>query len=415
MNSHLPPATWVLNPALRFYDAGGDGQLVELDDRNGRTLRMSISAEAVRLLQHFRHGSSWHELRHDLVAAGVAPARLQAFREFLEGPCCDRRILIRPRESAPAVDQPVKPAYVSALINVIPWRFVNPISGLLQWMFATPALVVGAVAIAVSAGAMFIAMHSMGHLPALGAAEILLVIATSAIGVLLHELGHAAAAYRLGARRVSIGIGWYIAIPVAYSELSELWRYPRERRLVVNLAGVYMQGLLIACLMVMFHAQHDAVWLVAASATATSVLWNLNPLLRMDGYWIAADSLGVPDLRRRSAQALRNAIRRAVSEEGGDAASVPGALVIYGLMSSVFLAALLVRAISFLLTTATVSLPELFRKAADWQSARPGTAEYVLLALAVVWNALLLQAVLRLLSGIPARLMAWWRPSRQPE
>lgn len=414
MTSRLLTGAWVLNPALRFYDVGDVQKVVELDDRHGRTMRMSISADAIKLLERFRPGLSWSTLRDELVAAGVEASRLAAMEQFLAGPCRDRRLLVEPDESTVAKEQPAKPAYVSGLLDVIPWRLVNRISVLLQWLFSPSALMLGGVVVAVSAGALFSAMHATHALRPLGALQVLAVIGMSAFGVLLHELGHAAAAYRLGARRVSIGIGWYVAIPVAYSNLSELWRYPRQKRLVVNLAGVYMQGLLIAALMMMFHATRNPAWLVAAGATAMSILWNLNPLLRMDGYWIAADALGIPDLRARSAKVLHQVMRRIFLRERGDADRMSVALAVYGLLSSIFLGALLIRAAAFLLDAVAISLPEFLRRAAAWRLERLDIAEWMLVALAVAWNALFFYAALRLVWSVPARLLAWWRRNRQP-
>ena len=401
-----------LNPLLRVMPSGGshgaDGNLVELDDCNGRTMRMVLSAEAIGLLERFREGHTLSNFRSEMLAAGTGSDRVDLMLKFLSGPCRDKRILIAEGESLDAHELPAKPAYLNVMIELFSPRLVNPLASLLQWSFAPPALWLGGALIVAAMASMFHAMRSQLLAPALSAGEILGVGAIAMFGILLHEFGHAAAAYRLGARRVSIGVGWYLVIPVAYSELSELWRYPRRSRVVVDLAGVYMQGLILAALMLLFHTQQQVIWLVAAGTTATSMLWNLNPFLRMDGYWIVADALGVNDLRERAATQLVQAIRRLLARQRPLDERASSSLVVYAALSAIFLGWLLIRAVMFLVDTLRVSLPDALARMQVFSWSSLSAAELTLAVLAGAWHLLLLYISLRFVATAPLRLRTWW-------
>lgn len=398
---------WLLNPALRIHDTGGGRKTVELDDRDGRTLRLSVSDQAFELLQRFRRPTPWSDVRDELHAAGTDSARLSSIERLLSESCLARRILVRPDEETHAVVQPARPAYMGFMLELIRPSLANRLSAVLRPLFSTPLMILGGLAAAAGLGALFHAMHAIEAKPALTALQTLHVFGIGAIGVLLHELGHAAAAYRLGARRVSIGVGWYTVLPVAYADLSEIWRYPARERVVVDVAGVYMQGLLVATLMILDRLWANPVWLVAAAATATSMLWNLNPLLRMDGYWIAADAFGIPDLRRRAARQLSLAIRRLLNGKRPPGPQESPLIALYGLLCALFFFILLVRAAVFLAETLAVSLPGAARRIDASTLSALTVPEWILIALGAAWNVLFFCFALRLLASLVRRIAAY--------
>jgi hypothetical protein len=153
---------------------------------------------------------------------------------------------------------------------------------------------------------------------------VLLALASS----ILHELGHAAAARKLGCRHGDLGFGLYLVFPVLYMELDDAWRLPRRDRAIIDAAGLYAQllfALAIAGVATLWHPLLPAA-LGLMILTVTSLLANLNPLFRFDGYWLISDLLGIPNLRRASmataARAWRYVSRRLARTEGASAAPV---------------------------------------------------------------------------------------------
>lgn len=397
---------WLLNPALRTYGGGGR-RTIELDDRDGRTLRLSVSDPAFDLLQRFRRPTPWSDVRDELRAAGTDSARLSSIERFLSESCLARRVLVRPDEETHAVAQPVRPAYMGFMLELIRPSLANRLSAVLQPLFSMPLMILGSLVLVAGLGALFHAMHAAEAKPALSALQTLHVLGIGAVGVLLHELGHAAAAYRLGARRVGIGVGWYTVLPVAYADLSEIWRYAPRERVIVDVAGVYMQGLLIAALMVLDRACANPAWLVAAAATSMSMLWNLNPLLRMDGYWIAADAFGIPDLRQRAARQLTLAIRRLLNGKRPPGPQESPLVALYGLACALFFSVLLLRALAFLVQTLAVSLPGALRRIDAAALSALTVPEWILIVLGAAWNVLFICFALRLLASAVRRIAAY--------
>ena len=119
-----------------------------------------------------------------------------------------------------------------------------------------------------------------------------------------HELGHASACKYFGVRHGGIGFGLYLNFPVLYTDVTEVWKLDRKQRCVVNLAGVYFQSYwLIILLLAFFLTANDIVRYLILIMNLGFVM-TLNPFFKFDGYWIASDLLGVPNLRQRSLELI---------------------------------------------------------------------------------------------------------------
>ena len=125
-----------------------------------------------------------------------------------------------------------------------------------------------------------------------------------------HELGHASACKYFGVQHGGVGFGLYLNFPVLYTDVTEVWRLGRAQRCVVNLAGVYFQSYwLIILLMVFFLTGNDIVRYLVLIMNLGFVM-TLNPFFKFDGYWLASDILGVPNLRARSKEVIAYFIRK---------------------------------------------------------------------------------------------------------
>lgn len=160
-----------------------------------------------------------------------------------------------------------------------------------------------------------------------------------------HELGHAIACRRLGAECHEIGVMLLALMPCLYCDVSDAWTLPtRWRRAVVALAGVYFEAILAvaaaaAWLMLAPGPLRVLALYVIAAASVSTLLINLNPLLRFDGYYVLADLWGVSNLHQVSRQTLWGPLRRWVrrdraAEEPVEAS--PLLLAAYGAASTVY-------------------------------------------------------------------------------
>ena len=135
----------------------------------------------------------------------------------------------------------------------------------------------------------------------------------SVIGILLgatvvHELGHAAACRYGGATPGKIGVAVYIVYPAFFTDVTQSYRLGRVGRVRTDLGGVYFNALTIAGLTAVYaHTQSPAV-LLAIVFVHVEALQQLLPLGRLDGYFVVADLVGVPDLFGRIGPILRSAV-----------------------------------------------------------------------------------------------------------
>lgn len=124
----------------------------------------------------------------------------------------------------------------------------------------------------------------------------------------LHELGHAAACKAMGGRSTEIGVIMIVMmLPLPYCDATSAWRFPETwRRVVVSLGGVLFELFLAAIAGIIWATTetqsiaHGISYQVMLISSVATFLFNMNPLLRYDGYYILSDLAGVPNLQGRS-------------------------------------------------------------------------------------------------------------------
>lgn len=122
----------------------------------------------------------------------------------------------------------------------------------------------------------------------------------------LHEFGHAYASKRFGASVPEMGVQIMMLTPCAYVDAGASWRLPRVReRVVVALGGMYVESFVAGVAALVWAGTGDGLWHavalnVVALASVVTVLFNLNPLMKFDGYYVFSDLVGVFNLQRRA-------------------------------------------------------------------------------------------------------------------
>jgi putative peptide zinc metalloprotease protein len=124
----------------------------------------------------------------------------------------------------------------------------------------------------------------------------------------LHELGHAFAVKRWGGEVHETGILFLIFMPLPYVDASAASVFPNKRkRMAVGAAGIAVELFVAAIATFVWIAaepgwtRHVAYAVMLVGGTST-LLFNGNPLLRFDGYYILADALEIPNLASKSTQ-----------------------------------------------------------------------------------------------------------------
>lgn len=185
--------------------------------------------------------------------------------------------------------------------------------------------------------------------------------------VLVHEFGHAAASLRYGCPPGRIGMGLYLILPALFTDVTRVWRIPARQRAVVDLGGLYFQAALMVGVGAYGLVTSNAVALRLVWITLFSMLYTLNPVFKMDGYWLLSDLSGLPNLHRRMGEGVCNLVGLGGGVTG--ARRAPRRLVllylVLALMHAAFIGHLVVRAFP----EKVLRYPQLVGGAADLLSA----------------------------------------------
>lgn len=127
----------------------------------------------------------------------------------------------------------------------------------------------------------------------------LLLLAILLVSTLFHEFGHAAACRYGGATPGAIGVALYVVYPAFYTDVTQSYRLGRAGRVRTDLGGVYFNAISALALTALYAQTAYAPLLLAIALVHLELAQQLLPLARLDGYFIVADLIGVPDLFSR--------------------------------------------------------------------------------------------------------------------
>jgi putative peptide zinc metalloprotease protein len=177
------------------------------------------------------------------------------------------------------------------------------------WLFFTrPAVLLGAIAAVLGPLACYLeltrgryAVFETGG-SYLAGFFVLLVLTILALAV--HELGHALAVKRAGRTIHRAGVMLYYGLPAAFVDTTDIWMAPRRARLVTSLAGPWtglvLGGLCALAVLLLPEGPLGALLFAWALVFLVNNLFNFNPLLELDGYYLLVDLLEKPMLRARA-------------------------------------------------------------------------------------------------------------------
>lgn len=163
----------------------------------------------------------------------------------------------------------------------------------------------------------------------------------------LHELGHASAVRRFGGSVHTMGIMFLIFNPLPYTDTTASWSFRSKwHRVLVGLAGMVTE-VFVAALAVFVWAgtgtgpPHALAYNMMIVASVSTVVFNLNPLMRFDGYYILSDVLDIPNLNARASRHLRHLIERYAfgfkrSESPASSRSEAAWLTLFGIASGLY-------------------------------------------------------------------------------
>ncbi len=182
------------------------------------------------------------------------------------------------------------------LSPLFPWLMTRPVAGiwLLTLLVAAEALI-GQQEQLVNQGLNILAFDNL----------ILLYLATFVVKS-LHELGHGIVCKHYGGAVPHAGVMLLLFAPIPYMDASSTWRFGSKwQRVFVGAAGMITELWLAALAAILWSYSppgllNALLYNVMFVASVTTLLFNLNPLMRFDGYYIFSDLLEEPNLGTRS-------------------------------------------------------------------------------------------------------------------
>jgi len=163
----------------------------------------------------------------------------------------------------------------------------------------------------------------------------------------LHEFGHAFAVRRFGGEVHTMGVMFLIFNPLPYVDATSSWTFRSKwKRVLVGAAGMIVE-LFVAALAAFVWAATGPGTLNALAynmmfiASVSTVVFNINPLLRFDGYYILSDLIDIPNLHSRASGHLRHLFERYAfgyrkSESPAENRTEAAWLTVFGILSALY-------------------------------------------------------------------------------
>ena len=133
-----------------------------------------------------------------------------------------------------------------------------------------------------------------------------------ALGVtkVLHEFGHGLSCKHFGGECHEMGVMLLVFTPCLYCDVSDSWMLPSKwQRAAIGAAGMYVELILASIATFLWWNSHPGVFNqlcldVMFVSSVSTLMFNANPLMRYDGYYILSDLLEIPNLRQKATTIL---------------------------------------------------------------------------------------------------------------
>jgi putative peptide zinc metalloprotease protein len=138
-----------------------------------------------------------------------------------------------------------------------------------------------------------------------------------ALGIVkvIHEFGHGLSCKAFGGEVHEMGLLFLCLSPCLYCNVSDAWTLPNKwKRIIISGAGIYVELIIAAIATFIWWntPNHQFINNLTMSlmvvCSISTVVFNANPLMRYDGYYVLADWLEIPNLRERSNRYLQRIV-----------------------------------------------------------------------------------------------------------
>jgi len=313
-DSSLQP---VANPALEISEMDADGRrkmALCAIPVEGRQAQYAIPKTLLPLISLFDGRRSIDSAIAQYKADNPGSWQAEKLKELVTDFLIPRGLVLphpgAESTAAPAVSD--RRSFLYLQLPLIGPRVIEPIARALGWAYSRIALAIWLPLFLFMIGYFLLVLVPAHDLDfnRLNFGSVVLLLALSTLSTLVHEFGHASAAMHFGCRNMRIGWGLYLAFTVMWTDVSDAWKLPRWQRAIIDVGGVYLESFFVLALFVIFEITGNPIYLFGVLFSLLNMSMSFNPFLRLDGYWLMSDALGIVNLREKQIAWLRRTAAR---------------------------------------------------------------------------------------------------------
>ena len=212
---------------------------------------------------------------------------------------------------------------IGAMSNILSFRFrgfdperiLNVMYPWVSWFFTVPTMIICIVLASCALTLVTVQFDVFqSRLPSFqsffAAQNWLLIAGVLGVTKVIHEFGHGLSCKHFGGECHEMGVMFLVLTPCLYCNVSDSWMLPnRWHRAAIGAAGMYVEIVIASiCTFIWWFSEPGFLNYVCLNvmfvSSVSTILFNANPLLRYDGYYILSDVMEIPNLRQKASSIL---------------------------------------------------------------------------------------------------------------
>lgn len=150
------------------------------------------------------------------------------------------------------------------------------------------------------------------------------------ISICLHELAHGTVCRYVGGKVGTIGVILILFTPAVYCDISGIRMVEnRKKQIAASAAGLYVNFIGMCLASIVFTFVKRTIFAAYITLSLTTIISNIIPVLRLDGYWILSFGTGITNLYDKSRKGVRRIFSKCSAKERF--------MAIYGIVTYVFI------------------------------------------------------------------------------
>ena len=199
--------------------------------------------------------------------------------------------------------------------GIDPDWILNKLNPWFGWLYSPPALMVAVVYIFTALMLVLVNFETFrSKLPEFhqffASGNWFYLAAALGITKVIHEFGHGLSCKYYGGECHEMGFMLLVFTPCLYCDVSDSWMLPSKwKRMMIGAGGMYIELIIASTATFLWWNSHEGLFNqmclnVMFVSSVSTLLFNANPLMRFDGYYILSDMLEIPNLRTKSSTSL---------------------------------------------------------------------------------------------------------------